>query len=78
MNAKGMGDDLAGRMRAVRAYARIDQEALAERLGVSSGTVSAWERGKTRIPTIARPGVVEALVEVSGWDRAFFTEGVGR
>lgn len=65
-------------MRAVRAYARMDQTELAERLGVSSATVSAWERGKTRIPTIARPGVIEALVEVSGWDKAFFTEGEGQ
>lgn len=51
-------------IRAARAYARVDQKAVAERLGVSPRTVSAWECGKTAVPTVARPGVIEGLVDL--------------
>lgn len=61
-------------MRAARAYASLDQEHVADRLGVSRATVSAWERGKTRIPVIARPGLIDGLTDLSGLPRSFFTE----
>ena len=68
-------EDLAARMRFARAYAGLGQAAVAERLGVSRATVSAWERGYTPIPTIARVGIVEGLADVSGLPESFFLEG---
>lgn len=67
-------EHLVGAMRAARAYASLDQEDVAARLGVSRATVSSWERGQTRIPTIARPGLIDGLTELSGLPRSFFTE----
>lgn len=62
---------MAALIRAARAYIRADQEAVGRRLGVSGATVSAWERGKTRVPTIARPGVVEGLIDLGAPARLF-------
>ena len=59
-------------IRAARAWADVDQRRVADRLGVSVATVSAWERGKTPVPTIARPGVIEGLSDLSGLPREFF------
>lgn len=55
---------MAACIRAARAYIRADQDEVGRRLGVSGATVSAWERGKTRVPTIARPGVIEGLIDL--------------
>ena len=63
---------MAASMRAARAYAGVGQQEVAEFLGVSRETVSAWERGKTPVPVIARPGVIEGLVELSGIPREVF------
>ena len=76
MNEHRQEDDFGDKIRAARAYARVDQEEAAKVIGVSSGTISAWERGKTRVPTVARAGVIEGLVKLTGWRRSFFTEGV--
>ena len=62
---------MAALLRAARAYLRADQEDVARRLGVSSGTVSAWERGKTRVSTVARPGVIQGLVDLGAPSRFF-------
>ena len=78
MNARGNGDTLARRIRAARAYAGVDQKAVANRLGVSAATVSAWERG-ANVPQISRPGLIEGLVDLSGLPRSFFeTEETNR
>lgn len=58
-------------LRAGRAYARVDQKTLADRLGVSARTVSAWECGSTSVPKVARPGVIQGLVDL-GVPRSFF------
>jgi transcriptional regulator with XRE-family HTH domain len=63
---------MAASIRAARAYAGIGQKEVADYLGISKETVSAWERGKTPVPHIARPGVIEGLVELSGIPREVF------
>lgn len=63
---------MAASIRAARAYAGVGQQEVADHLGISRETVSAWERGKTRVPRIARPGVIEGLVELSGIPREVF------
>lgn len=65
-------NELARRIRAARAYAALGQEDVADSLGVSRATVSAWERGVNPIPPIARPGVIEGLLRITGLDREFF------
>lgn len=55
---------MAALIRAARAYAGVGQDQVAKRLGVSRPTVSAWERGETRIPTVARPGVIAGLIDL--------------
>ena len=57
-------EDFAAQMRAARAYLRISQAQVADRLGVSRQTVSAWERGRSPVPLIARSGVIEGLIDL--------------
>ena len=64
--------DLAALIRAGRAYAGVGQEEVAKRLGVSRPTVSAWERGASPIPPVARAGVIEGLVDL-GAPPSFFS-----
>lgn len=72
MTGKENTDTMAAAIRAARAYAGVGQREVAEHLGISKETVSAWERGKTRVPQIARRGVMEGLVELSGIPREVF------
>ena len=67
-------DDFADRLRAARAYAGIGQAQVADRLGVSRSTVSAWERGRTSVPPVARVGVIEGLIDL-GADPALLRKG---
>lgn len=66
-------EDFAARIRAARAYTGLGQAEVADRLGVSRATVSAWERGFSSVPSIARVGVVEGLIDL-GADPRFFSE----
>ena len=66
MTRDGKDDEMPRLLKAARAYAGVSQEELAERIGVSLATVSAWERGKTRVPKVARAGVVEGLIDLGG------------
>jgi DNA-binding XRE family transcriptional regulator len=72
MNEMRRGDTMAASIRAARAYAGVGQKEVADHLGVSRETISAWERGKTPVPRIARRGVIEGLVELSGISREVF------
>jgi len=62
---------MAALIRAARAYAGVGQDRVAERLGVSRPTVSAWERGANPIPPVARAGVIEGLIDL-GAPPSFF------
>lgn len=64
-------EDFAARIRAARAYVGLGQHEVAEYLGVSRATISAWERGYSPVPAIARLGIVEGLIDL-GADPGFF------
>jgi transcriptional regulator with XRE-family HTH domain len=66
-------EDFAALLRAARAFTGLGQAEVADRLGVSRATVSAWERGYTPVPSIARVGVVQGLIDL-GADPRFFSE----
>jgi len=74
MTGEKTSDEMPAVLRAARAYAQLSQDEVAEALGVSSGTVSAWERGRTTVPTIARPGVLQGLRKMTGLDDDFFDQ----
>lgn len=59
-------------LRVARAYARLDQHDIAERLDVSPATVSHWEGGRSAPHPLARDGVVAALIDLTGLDAEFF------
>lgn len=62
--------ELAKRVRAARGYAGISQRELAARLGVDDKTVKRTEAGQ-RDP---KPPELNAIAEICGLPRAFFTE----
>ena len=68
-------EQFAASLRAARAYAGIGQAQVADRLGVSRSTVSAWERGYTDVPEIARLGVIEGLIDLGAAPALLKQEG---
>jgi DNA-binding XRE family transcriptional regulator len=68
-------EDFAPLIRAARAYAGIGQAEVADRLGVSRATISAWEREYTPVPMIARRGVIEGLIRLGASPSLFSDEG---
>lgn len=67
------GDTIAASVRAARAYAGLSQREVAEILGVSRSTISAWERGETEIfPPTRLVEVIERLADLSGIPRSVF------
>ena len=54
-------NNIAKALRAMRAWRGISQEALATKSGYASGTICAWEAGRTRPGLRARRDISEAL-----------------
>lgn len=63
--------DIHDRLRKAREYSGLDQTQLADRMGVSRGTVSNAERGQRAVRTI----VVRAWALATGVDRAWLETG---
>ena len=58
--------DLGDRLRKARLHAHLEQEEMAEKLGVTIGTISNWESGRVQ-PRNLR-AVVEEWSELTGVD----------
>jgi transcriptional regulator with XRE-family HTH domain len=63
------------RIRAGRAYARLTQAELAERLGIGTKVLARWENGKVP-PLVEQYGIAALLAKETGIDEEWFHKGI--
>ena len=63
--------ELGRRIRAARVYGAYSQVEMARKLGISVATLIRYEKGRNEIPELARPEIVNRVIELTGVDADF-------
>ena len=70
-----MKSSFDARIRAGRAYARLTQAELAERLGIGPRVLGRWENGQVP-PLVEQYGIAAVLAKETGIDEDWFRKGI--
>lgn len=74
----GMDKELGKRIRAARCYGRLSHIELARRLGLSVGSLIAYEKGRSPVPEPIQADLAARVVEITGIDEDFLMRVVDR